>query len=268
VGLERRGTTVVWCDVYVRVPGLDPDGSDRLVAAMHAADRRLGVIVRGSEFFYLLTREADGPAAREYAKRILVDAGRRAGIEHGLIDGAVIEQVALRQRDLTGMARRIEAPPGRYRAVDVGEFGSLHALHGGELGEWVVYRDDDPKTAVAGRDLLEVIDELFELPHGRKAPWVYDAIERLAGHRTPLGVRYACPCCEFLTLTEPPSGTYAICPVCWWEDDSVQFRDPDYTGGANRPSLREARATYRRIGVSESRLLEYARPPAAEERPS
>jgi hypothetical protein len=27
--------------------------------------------------------------------------------------------------------------------------------------------------------------------------------------------------------------------VCWWEDDSVQFDDPSYEGGANSLSLRE-----------------------------
>jgi hypothetical protein len=258
----------VWCDVYVRVPGLDREGRDRLHAALHGLDRRLGVGVGANGQFILFTREAGEQDAREYSKRLLIEAGREAGVDQGRLDQAVIEQVVPRRRDLTGRPRRCEAPPGRYRVVDVGDRGRLHALHGGALGEWVVYRDDDRGTAVAGRDLLAVIDELFELPHGRKAPWVYDAIERLAGHSTPVGVRYACPCCDFLTLTEPPSGTYAICPVCGWEDDSVQFRDLDRTGGANHPSLREARETFRRIGASEPRALEYARPPLPEERPS
>ena len=82
---------------------------------------------------------------------------------------------------------------------------------------------------------------------------MYDAIEELAGERTREGVRYPCPCCDSLTLTEPPTGTHAICAVCNWEDDSVQFRDPDYVGGANRVSLREARENYRRHGTSERR---------------
>ena len=41
-------------------------------------------------------------------------------------------------------------------------------------------------------------------------------------------------------------GTYRICPVCRWQDDPVQARNPDYSGGANEESLREARANYRR----------------------
>jgi Cysteine-rich CPCC len=70
----------------------------------------------------------------------------------------------------------------------------------------------------------------------------------LAGHRTSDGIRFPCPCCDSLTLSEPPSGSFEICPVCRWEDDGLQFRDMDYRGGANRPSLREARANYRLHG--------------------
>ena len=55
---------------------------------------------------------------------------------------------------------------------------------------------------------------------------------------------FACPCCRFFTLDEQPPGTYAICEVCGWEDDPVQFTDPDYRGGANEPSLNEQRAVF------------------------
>jgi hypothetical protein len=41
-------------------------------------------------------------------------------------------------------------------------------MHEGPLGEWVVYLDKDTQSAIAGRNLFAVIDELFELPHGRK----------------------------------------------------------------------------------------------------
>ena len=44
------------------------------------------------------------------------------------------------------------------------------------------------------------------------------------------------------SLDEPAPGTYDICAVCGWEDDLVQFHDPDFRGGANRESLREAQA--------------------------
>lgn len=56
---------------------------------------------------------------------------------------------------------------------------------------------------------------------------------------------------RLLTLEEEPPGTFDICRVCVWEDDNVQFRDPDYEGGANRVSLRQARENYRLHEVSD-----------------
>ena len=47
----------------------------------------------------------------------------------------------------------------------------------------------------------------------------------------------------------------------------IQFCDVDYSGGANRPSLREARENYRRLGASDPRRLELVRPPIAAEIP-
>jgi len=53
-------------------------------------------------------------------------------------------------------------------------------------------------------------------------------------------------------MQEKPPGTYEICPVCGWEDDPVQFRDPDRAGGANEMSLNEARAAWKkRSAVNE-----------------
>lgn len=80
--------------------------------------------------------------------------------------------------------------------------------------------------------------------------------------------RFACPCCGFLTLGQEPPGTYAICEVCFWEDDGVQFRDPDYRGGANKVSLSEARESFRVDAVSDSRFKSKVRPPRPEEQPS
>ena len=67
--------------------------------------------------------------------------------------------------------------------------------------------------------------------------------------------RYPCPCCGSLTLDEKPPGTYLICEVCLWEDDPVQSADPEYRGGANGPSLNEARAYFRAIGASSPKRL-------------
>jgi Cysteine-rich CPCC len=79
--------------------------------------------------------------------------------------------------------------------------------------------------------------------------------------------RYPCPCCGYLTLPEPPTGTYEICPVCFWEDDNIQFDDPDYEGGANKVSLRQARENFREFGVSELRFKSNVRQPRPDEMP-
>jgi hypothetical protein len=71
--------------------------------------------------------------------------------------------------------------------------------------------------------------------------------------------RFACPCCGYLTLVDQPPGTYLLCPVCWWEDDGVQFANPDRRGGANSPSLNEARENFRRSGASDPDLLSEVR---------
>jgi len=45
---------------------------------------------------------------------------------------------------------------------------------------------------------------------------------------------YPCPCCGHRIFDEPP-GSCDICKICFWEDDNVQLRWPDYAGGANIP---------------------------------
>ena len=68
------------------------------------------------------------------------------------------------------------------------------------------------------------------------------------------GKRWACPCCRFLTLRE--RGGFNICQVCFWEDDEVQFFDPSYRGGANKPKPTFAkRIAITRAGKSGSRPL-------------
>jgi hypothetical protein len=69
-------------------------------------------------------------------------------------------------------------------------------------------------------------------------------------------------------LDEEPPGTFAICPVCFWEDDDVQYRDPQSKGGANAVSLDEARANFRTLGAVEEQFQSKVRAPSAAERPS
>ena len=52
-----------------------------------------------------------------------------------------------------------------------------------------------------------------------------------------------CPCCKNLTLPEKEPW-YFICPICLWENDPIQFEDPDFTGGANEYSLNQARKNF------------------------
>jgi hypothetical protein len=79
--------------------------------------------------------------------------------------------------------------------------------------------------------------------------------------------RYKCECCGNYTLPEESSGTDYICSVCYWQDDYVQLHDPDYSGGANRVSLNQARKNFIAFGSSEEWVLQFVRKPLAEELP-
>jgi len=81
------------------------------------------------------------------------------------------------------------------------------------------------------------------------------------------GKCFPCPCCGFLTIGEPPPGTFEICIVCGWEDDNVQFYYPDNRGGANHISLNEARANYAKFGAAKKESLLRVRPPLPDEIP-
>lgn len=52
-----------------------------------------------------------------------------------------------------------------------------------------------------------------------------------------------CPVCGKYEFEE--FGDYDICDECWRENDPVQYRDPDYRGGANKMRLNDARKAYR-----------------------
>ena len=79
--------------------------------------------------------------------------------------------------------------------------------------------------------------------------------------------RYPCLCCGFLTMFGPTRDTYDICHVCDWEDDEVQYDNPDFGGGANRVSLNEARLNYAKFGSSDKDSLKRVRPPQPNEIP-
>lgn len=79
------------------------------------------------------------------------------------------------------------------------------------------------------------------------------------------GHRRVCECCGHRTLRDLCPGSYEVCPICFWEDDLIQTRDPDFAGGANRQSLSEARRNYEMIGACEERALPHVRRPADDE---
>ncbi|MCS5733446.1 CPCC family cysteine-rich protein [Herbiconiux daphne] len=76
---------------------------------------------------------------------------------------------------------------------------------------------------------------------------------------------FACPCCGYLTLSAPATGTYEICPVCFWEDDAAQSRDPSLVAGANGTNLIDARANFAVFGAVEAQFAEFTRAPLASE---
>lgn len=79
--------------------------------------------------------------------------------------------------------------------------------------------------------------------------------------------RYRCACCGFLTLPDPSPGSLEICHVCRWQDDMVGFTEPESAVGPNAVSLNEARANYKRLGVSDPARAGRARAPRPDEAP-
>jgi hypothetical protein len=59
--------------------------------------------------------------------------------------------------------------------------------------------------------------------------------------------------------------TIEICPVCFWEDDGVQLRWPDWAGGANQPCLMEAQQNFQRFAACDERSRQHVRPATDDE---
>ncbi len=78
-------------------------------------------------------------------------------------------------------------------------------------------------------------------------------------------MKYRCPCCGYYTFSEKPNGSYAICPVCFWEDDPISLARPDYTGGANGISLDQARDNYNHYGACTISMKKFVRTPNEDE---
>lgn len=76
--------------------------------------------------------------------------------------------------------------------------------------------------------------------------------------------RFPCPCCGHRTLNEPP-GSFEICAVCFWEDDQIQPRWLDRSGGANLVCLIEAQKRFVAYGAVETRFEGRVRAPSSTE---
>ncbi|MBN1368538.1 MAG: hypothetical protein JW967_11495 [Dehalococcoidales bacterium] len=79
--------------------------------------------------------------------------------------------------------------------------------------------------------------------------------------------KFACPCCGYLTLEGQPPGSYEICPICFWEDDPVQFNNPNYQSGANKVSLNQAKINFKLFGAVDEDSIKYVRKPLNSEKP-
>ena len=54
---------------------------------------------------------------------------------------------------------------------------------------------------------------------------------------------FKCPVCGKYTFQSGP-GSYEICPICGWENDKAQYKNPTLEGGANKLSLKEYKERY------------------------
>ena len=70
-----------------------------------------------------------------------------------------------------------------------------------------------------------------------------------------------CPCCGYDTFDPTERFEYSICPICYWEDDKLQFDDPELSGGANRVSLMHAQLNFEKFGACEVDMIKNIRKP-------
>ena len=63
-----------------------------------------------------------------------------------------------------------------------------------------------------------------------------------------------CPCCGAKGVFAADS-MFDICETCDWEDGHLQRDQPDFEGGANGPSLNQARKNFKTYGHSDPEQL-------------
>jgi hypothetical protein len=139
---------------------------------------------------------------------------------------------------------------------------------GTEIKEWVEKGGEAQNYVIIDDD-----QSINALPECIKERWVAtrpsigfdkEALEKALLILT-VNSKFACPCCGHKTFTEKPNGTYDICPVCFWEDDPIQLDDPNYEGGANPTSLRQAQKNFIEFGACDEDMKRNVRPANSEE---
>lgn len=60
-----------------------------------------------------------------------------------------------------------------------------------------------------------------------------------------MDLKKRCLCCGYKSLDI--DSIYDVCPVCFWKDDPIQNKNPDYDGGANELCLIDAKKILRNV---------------------
>jgi hypothetical protein len=153
----------------------------------------------------------------------------------------------------------VELPDGRR----------VGATHDWSRDWWVAKLEGDDARVSEGHWLLAVLSELLDAPRGEKPDWFFAAVRQLAGRQTPLGWRFRCRCCGYLTLTR--LDVYEDCPVCGWEDDPTTIWLPGERAGPgpNSLSLTEGRRNFAAHGIANPLLKDKVpvRDPLPDEHP-
>ncbi|HEX3045267.1 MAG TPA: glycosyltransferase [Bacillota bacterium] len=68
-----------------------------------------------------------------------------------------------------------------------------------------------------------------------------------------------CPCCGYKSLYQMFATTNQICLICFWENEPGQPWEPDYQGGENGVTLRQAQQNFMKFGASEERYRNFPR---------
>lgn len=61
-----------------------------------------------------------------------------------------------------------------------------------------------------------------------------------------------CPICEKYQFND----YFEICPICFWENDDVQNKQPDFSGGANNLSLNEYKKRWNKLTNIMPKLMD------------